>query len=153
MGADAVRSPFDAALDGHWKRIFNFAYRMTMSREDAAEVTRETYLRAYVGRDKLPTGVDVEPWLLRIAHHVLGSRIENAPEVSFDLLDDTLRSEATRTDVVHSLTHPEKEFLLWELKQGCMTSVVNCLSPGERVAFVLTAIMGGTRQEPRLRAY
>src|SRR5215831_3357314 len=104
MGADAVRSTFEAALDGYWKRVFNFAYRMTMSREDAADITRETYLRAYVGREKLPAGADVEPWLLRIANHVLESRIENAPEVSFDLLDDTLRSEATRTDVVQSLT-------------------------------------------------
>ncbi|HJZ83810.1 MAG TPA: RNA polymerase sigma factor [Polyangia bacterium] len=133
---------FDTALEQHWKRIFNFAFRMTMSRDDAAEITRETYLRAYVGRDKLPHGSDLEPWLLRIANHVIDNRIDSTPEVNFDLLDDTLRSEATRTDVVQSLTHPEKEFLLWELKQGCMTSVVNCLSPGERVAFVLSALLG-----------
>jgi RNA polymerase sigma-70 factor (ECF subfamily) len=133
---------FEQALSLHWRRIFNFAFRMTMSRDEAAAITRETYLRAYAGRDKMPENSDVEPWLLRIANHVLEKRVPTAPEVSFDMLDDVLRSEATRTDVVHSLSNPEKEFLLWELKQGCMTGVANCLSPGERVAFVLSAVMG-----------
>jgi RNA polymerase sigma-70 factor (ECF subfamily) len=143
MSADdaVASSPFEQALNAHWRRIFNFAFRMTMSRNDAGEITRETYLRAYVGRDKLPQGADVEPWLLRIANHIIEKRVNNAPEVSFDMLDDTLRSEATRTDVVQSLSNPQKEFLLWELKQGCMTSVANCLSTSERVAFVLSAIL------------
>src|SRR5690606_35545637 len=37
--------------------------------------------------------------------------------------------------------------MLWELKQGCMTSVVNCLSVGERVAFVMSSIMGLSEDE------
>jgi RNA polymerase sigma-70 factor (ECF subfamily) len=133
---------FDAAIDTHWRRVFNFAFRMTMSREDAAKITKETYVRAYVGREKMPEGNDLEPWLLRIAGHLVDKSAGQAPEVSFDLLDDTLRSEATRTDCVQSLSNPEKELLLWELKQGCMTSVVNCLSVGERSAFVLSAMLG-----------
>ena len=113
-----------------------------MSRDDAIEITRETFVRAYVGRDKMPDESSLEPWFLRIANHVIEKRIDPTPQVNFDLLDDTLRSEATRTDVVQSLTNPQREFLLWELKQGCMTSVVNCLSLGERVAFVLSGILG-----------
>jgi RNA polymerase sigma-70 factor (ECF subfamily) len=31
--------------------------------------------------------------------------------------------------------------MLWEMKQGCMTAVINCLSPGERSAFVLAMIL------------
>src|SRR5262249_23463315 len=100
-----------------------------------------TCLRAYGGREKMPSSEDTEPWLLRIANHVLEQRVESAPEVNFDLLDDTLRSEATRADVVQSLTHPQKEFLLWELKQGCMTSVINYLSPSKHVTFILTKII------------
>jgi RNA polymerase sigma-70 factor (ECF subfamily) len=144
MPADsaAASSPFEQALTAHWRRVFNFAFRMTMSRDDASDITRETYLRAYVGREKMPDGSDLEPWLLRIANHIIEKRVDTTPEVSFDMLDDTLRSEATRTDVVQSLTNPQKEFLLWELKQGCMTSVINCLSTGERVAFVLSGILG-----------
>lgn len=114
---------------------------MCLDEDRAREVVEETYLRAYVGAEQAPETTKVVLWLFKISQHVLGRMLSRTPEVSFDLLDQTLRSEATRTDVVRSLAEPKRDFLLWELKQGCMTSVVNCLSPGERAAFVLTVIM------------
>ncbi len=134
---DAVRQ----AIETHWRRIFNFAFRMVLDRDRAREIVEETFLRAYMGSDKLPAPAQMESWLLRIANHVIERQVGDVTEVSFDLLDETLRSDATRTDAVKSLTDPQRNFLLWELKQGCMTSVVNCLSSGERVAFVLSVIM------------
>jgi RNA polymerase sigma-70 factor (ECF subfamily) len=132
---------FRQLIDEHWRMLFNFAFRMTLSRDRAAAVVEETYLRAYIGLEKLATVSKPETWLLHIAHHVLEQNLPRTPEVSFDLLDDTLRSEATRTDVVRSLTDPQRDFLLWEMKQGCMTAVINCLSPGERAAFVAATVM------------
>jgi RNA polymerase sigma-70 factor (ECF subfamily) len=125
----------------HWATLYNFAVRMCLDEDRAREVVEETFLRAYVGSDKVPEPSKVVLWLFKISQHVLTQTLSRTPEVSFDLLDQTLRSEATRTDVVRSLTEPRRDFLLWELKQGCMTSVVNCLSPGERAAFVLNVIM------------
>lgn len=130
------------AVDDHWRRLFNFCFRMTLDRDVATEVVEETFLRAYVGADKMPAEPRIEAWLLRIATHVISKKMNKGQDVSFDLLDEKLRSEPTRTDVVTSLSTPQRNFYLWELKQGCMTSVVNCLPPGERVAFVLSAILG-----------
>jgi RNA polymerase sigma factor (sigma-70 family) len=133
------------AIATYWRRVFNFCFRMTLDREASAETVEETYLRAYVGADKMPPqGDKLEAWLMRIALHVIERRVSFARglDVSFDLLDEKLRSDPTRTDVVHSLSQPQRNFYLWELKQGCMTAVANCLPPGERVAFVLSAILG-----------
>jgi RNA polymerase sigma-70 factor (ECF subfamily) len=135
------------AIEAHWRRLFNFAFRMTLDRQQARRVVEETYLRAYVGAERTPPADKIEAWLLRIANHVLVKNEDSGTEVSFDLLDETLRSEATRTDAVKSLTDPQRNYFLWELKQGCMTSVVNCLPPGERVAFVLTVIMGQSEED------
>ncbi len=133
----------EEVIERYWRRLYNFAFRMTLNREEAATVVEETLLRTYVGQGKIPPDVtQVEPWLLRIAAHVVEKRVSKGQDVSFDLLDETLRSEATRTDVQRGLNDPEKSYMLWELKQGCMTSVVNCLSPGERIAFVMTVMMG-----------
>ncbi len=133
---------FKRLIATHWAQLFNFSYRMTLDRERACVVVEETFLRAYVADEKLPEGeTRMGAWLLRIANHVLEKKLPRTPEVSFDMLDDVLRSEATRTDVVHSLANPQRDFLLWEMKQGCMTGVINCLSPGERAAFVLAMIM------------
>lgn len=126
----------------HWHGLFNFAFRMTLDRQRAGEVVEETFLRAYIGAEDLPGEPErAERWLLRICSHVLDQRLPRNPEVSFDLLDETLRSEATRTDVVRSLTDPQRDFMLWEMKQGCMTAVINCLSPGERAAFVMATVL------------
>ena len=90
---------------------------------------------------------------------MLEERLPRQPEVNFDILDETLRNEATRTDVVRSLSDPQRDFLLWELKQGCMTAVVNCLPPGERAAFVVCHVLKladdqaakSARRSPRAR--
>lgn len=132
---------FPGVIDDHLQTVYHLAYRMTLDKDQAAEATYETFLRAYHGKKEVPEET-LELWLLKIASHVIETRLPPQPEVSFDLLDETLRSEATRTGEVRSLTNPEREFLLWELKQGCLTSVINCISPGERVAFVLGVVLG-----------
>jgi len=113
---------------------------MTLSPADATRSAYDTFRRAAAGDAPADPGT-CELWLLKIAAHVVENAVPSEPEVDFDLLDDTLRSEATRTNEVASITSPEREFLLWELKQGCMTAVINCLSPGERVAFVFSSVL------------
>jgi RNA polymerase sigma-70 factor (ECF subfamily) len=135
-------------LESQLANIWNFCSRMTLSTQDAESATWETFERAAAGEAKMPgSAVDAELWLLKIASFVIEQKLPPNPEVDFDLLDETLRSEATRTNEVSSLSQPEREFLLWELKQGCMTSVINCLSPGERVAFVLSSVMGKSDEQ------
>jgi len=140
VAADTDR--FRTIVNEHWARIYNFAFRMVLDRERAPGVVEETFLRAYVGMDNMPEDDRAGAWLMRITQHVLEKILPRKPEVTFDTLDDTLRSEATRTDLVKSVTDPKRDFLLWELKQGCMTAVINCLSPGERSAFTLSNVMG-----------
>jgi len=136
------RERFKPVIGQHVRRVYNFCFRMTLDHARAAKVVEEVFHRAYLGGDDLPAEPErAELWLLHIANHVLEKRLPRTPEVNFEVLDETLRSEATRTDVVRSLTDPQRDFLLWELKQGCMTSVVNCLSPGERAAFVSAQVM------------
>jgi RNA polymerase sigma-70 factor (ECF subfamily) len=137
----ASHDQFKALIETHGRALYNFGFRMCLDRERACELVEGVFLRAYIGQESLPAEPKVRLWLYHIANHLLEQRLDRVPEVSFDLLDETLRSEATRTDVVRSLTEPRRDFLLWELKQGCMTSVVNCLSPGERAAFVLANIV------------
>ena len=135
-----------SALEPSIARVYNLCARMTLAKGDAERATYQTFRRAVLG--EVPDDERTrELWLLKIAAHVIEQVLTADPEVDFDLLDDTLRSEATRTNEVASLTSPQREFLLWELKQGCMTSVINCLSPGERVAFVFSSVLGKSDEE------
>jgi DNA-directed RNA polymerase specialized sigma24 family protein len=138
-----------AIVDTHWRRIYNYVFRVTLDRGRAERYTEDIFVRA---SERLSPPVSetrrlVEVQLLKIATSVLEERLPRQPELSFDMLDETLRSEATRTDVVRSLSDPQRDFSLWELKQGCMTAVVNCLPPGERAAFVASTIMKLNEEE------
>jgi DNA-directed RNA polymerase specialized sigma24 family protein len=134
------------SFEPYFAVIYNFCARMTLSTADAESATVETFERA--GAGSVPAdATERELWLLKIAAYVIEKKLPPTPEVDFDLLDETLRSEATRTHEVSSLSQPEREFLLWELKQGCMTAVINCLSPGERVAFVMSSVLGKTDED------
>lgn len=140
MSTQARRERHRQLIAQHLRRVYNFCYRMTLDPARAAVVCEEVFLRAYLG-EAPEEASRAELWLVSIGNHVLEAQLPRTPELDFDLLDETLRSEATRTDVVRSLTDPQRDFMLWELKQGCMTSVVNCLSPGERAAFVVANVL------------
>ena len=131
------RAQATALVEPHWRRVYNFVFRLTLDRDRAERYIGDIFV---IAADKLAERpadeAEASLWMLMLANQMLEERLPRQPEVNFDILDDTLRNEATRTDVVRSLSDPQRDFLLWELKQGCMTAVVNCLPPGERAAFV-----------------
>ena len=142
MGARIDQERLRGLVEPHWRRLYNFVFRLTLDRDRAERYLVDIFSAAAGKVDQLPAaGPEAEIWLLTIANQILEERLPRQPEVNFDILDDTLRNEATRTDVVRSLSDPQRDFLLWELKQGCMTSVVNCLPPGERAAFVVCHVL------------
>src|SRR6476661_1212679 len=141
MAGKHDRERLRALVEPHWRRLYNFVFRLTLDRDRAERYLAEIFARAADELDSAPAEPEVELWLLRLANTMLEERLPRQPEVNFDILDETLRSEATRTDVVRSLSDPQRDLLLWELKQGCMTAVVNCLPPGERAAFVVCHVL------------
>lgn len=142
MGAKLEREQLRGLVEPHWRRLYNFMFRLTLDRDRAERYMLDLYtLAADNVASRPPSDGDTEVWLLGLANQMLEDRLPRQPEVNFDILDETLRSEATRTDVVRSLSDPQRDLLLWELKQGCMTAVVNCLPPGERAAFVVCHVL------------
>jgi RNA polymerase sigma-70 factor (ECF subfamily) len=142
MVAKLDRDQARGLVEPHWRRLYNFMFRLTLDRDRAERYTTDLFTLAVDKHASRPAAdTDVEVWLLGLANQMLEERLPRQPEVNFDILDETLRSESTRTDVVRSLSDPQRDLLLWELKQGCMTAVVNCLPPGERAAFVVCHVL------------
>jgi len=63
-----------AAFDWLYRRfeagIFNFIYRTMGSRDDAYELSQETWLKAYVGLPRTSDDLHFQPWVYRIAMNV-----------------------------------------------------------------------------------
>jgi DNA-directed RNA polymerase specialized sigma24 family protein len=142
MGGKHGREQVRTLVEPHWRRLYNFMFRVTLDRDRAERYLADLFSNAADNLASRPASEsEVEVWLLGLASQLIEQRLPRQPEVNFDVLDETLRSEATRTDVVRSLDDPQRDLLLWELKQGCMTAVINCLPPGERAAFVVCHVL------------
>ena len=136
------RDRLQSFVEPNWRRLYNFVFRLTLDRDRAERYLTDIFALAVSQIEQAPAAAaELEVWLLGVANQLLEERLPRQPEVNFDVLDETLRSEATRTDVVRSLSDPQRDFMLWELKQGCMTAVINCLPPGERAAFVVCHVL------------
>jgi len=58
---------FAALYDRYERRIHGFAYRMVGNAADAADLTQDTFLRAYCALEKTGNALNVSAWLYRIA--------------------------------------------------------------------------------------
>ncbi len=57
-------------LISRWeKRVYNYLLRMVRDREDALDLTQETFLKAYQNLGRLEDASRFGPWLYRIAHN------------------------------------------------------------------------------------
>jgi RNA polymerase sigma-70 factor (ECF subfamily) len=57
-------------LVSRWeRRIYNYVLRLVGDREDALDLTQETFLKAYQNLRKLDDAGRFTPWLFRIAHN------------------------------------------------------------------------------------
>lgn len=57
---------FDREAVPHMDLLYNYALRMTGSRDDAEDLIQETYLKAYRFWDKYEKGTNIRAWLFRI---------------------------------------------------------------------------------------
>ena len=57
---------FDSLVMPYLDSLYNTAYRMTRSAEDAEDLVQETYLKAYKYYDKFEEGTNLKAWLFKI---------------------------------------------------------------------------------------
>jgi RNA polymerase sigma-70 factor (ECF subfamily) len=73
-------------------RIYRYLLRMVRNPAEAEDLTQDTFLRAYRGRDSLRDPEAVRGWLYRIATHVCLDRLrQRQPQVSMDSEEGAVR--------------------------------------------------------------
>lgn len=65
-----AKQSFDAVYEEWYDRVYKYAYTLLLNREDAEDVTADTFLAAYTQYDGYdPARSSVGTWLSRIAHN------------------------------------------------------------------------------------
>ena len=122
-------------LVSRWeKRVYNYLLRITANREDALDLTQDTFLKAYQNLRKLDDPGRFAPWLYRIAHNEAYSMFrKRKPETDVD----SLAPEATETKI----TVGGSSVFPIELSLA-VASALDRLSTDQREAVVLKIYQG-----------
>lgn len=103
------KKAFEQLVKRYQKSVYNLAYRMTGSREDAEDLTQETFLRAYTKLNTFDVDRRFSPWLFRIASNLCinWQKRQKFREVSLDSF-----SEEKKESLLFSGVSANPEFQL-----------------------------------------
>lgn len=137
-----TRDPSALALfyDMYGRRIYNLAFRMLGNAQDAEDITQETVLavashvRSFRGESQFAT------WVYAIAKNQCRRLYRQRKRTSFDAFERLL-TEAATPELPDDVSETEKQRLVREVKEGCLTGLLRCLSFNQRIAFILHTLL------------
>ncbi|HYM12447.1 MAG TPA: sigma-70 family RNA polymerase sigma factor [Bryobacterales bacterium] len=120
-------------LVSRWeKRVYNYLLRVVKDREDALDLSQETFLKAYRYLGKLDEVDRFPQWLFRIAHNEAFSQFRRE---KLDFEEETERGSGKAVAVAGRAVYPLELELAVE-------SALDQLSPEQREAVVLKVYQG-----------
>lgn len=78
---------FAELVQRYQNRMFSYAQRMTGSREDAQDLTQETFIRVYNHLDSFRTDERFSPWIYRIATNLCLNHLKRRKRAAALVLD------------------------------------------------------------------
>ncbi|MBC7350519.1 MAG: sigma-70 family RNA polymerase sigma factor [Candidatus Aminicenantes bacterium] len=126
------------------KPIFRLIYRLTGNREDAADLTQETLLKAYIGLKKFRGRSSFHTWLHRIAVNETLNFIKKSGQEKgrLEYLDELKADEAG----LATIASPEESSMEKEFKTK-LEQVLNELPMTDRLTFSLAVFQGLSHAE------
>ncbi len=121
-------------------RIFGFAYRMTGNVDDAEDICQETFLSAYRKLDQFRGESQPSTWLFTIARNISLRYLQKRKKNSIANLEALINSAAD-PDAACEYPDHEKRFLIQQVREGCLTGLLRCLSLTQRTAFILFVLL------------
>jgi RNA polymerase sigma-70 factor (ECF subfamily) len=131
---------FSFLYGAYGKKIYNLAYRMIGNPEDAEDITQETFLQAYRHIENFNEESHIYTWLYTITKNSCYRVLQNQKKNSFTSLESLIHT-AQDHQLPKDITDREREFLINQIKEGCLTGLLRRLSFYQRVAFILHVLV------------
>jgi RNA polymerase sigma-70 factor (ECF subfamily) len=138
------KDAFDALISRHYRGIHNMIYRMVGNAEDAADLTQETFLRAYTRLETFQIGRSFTAWVRRIAANISIDHLRGRGEPSASL-DERLEAGIEQADETPD-SSPERRLEVSEDSRRVLAAVQK-LPPKQRMVLIMRHIEGMTLDE------
>jgi RNA polymerase sigma-70 factor, ECF subfamily len=136
---------FSEIYDSYASRIYSFASRMIGSREDAEDITQDTFFLAFQNLKDLREHAHFEQWLYRIARNEIYKR-QRKIRFKPDSLDDSEKGISRVLKSVDSAGNPESRLLSAELGEK-VKAVFDALPIRYKETLVLATLQGMNYQD------
>jgi len=113
---------------------------MTGNQADAEDITQETFLLAYRHIGTFREESQIYTWLYAIAKNLCYRFFQRQKKNSFASYD-ALILEASKAEISAKIAASEKQQLIGQVKDGCLTGLLRCLSFYQRIAFILHILL------------
>ncbi len=127
---------FAAIVERYQDKIYNLAYRMLGSREEAEDIAQETFLHTYRALESFRLEERFSPWIYKIASNLCLDRLRKLrhPVVS---LDEPVGPEGDIPQQVADWTNsPDKVYESTEIREDTQAAI-SALPPKYKVVVVL----------------
>lgn len=137
---------FAQLIEPYQKSIYNLAYRMVGNREDALDLTQETFLRAFRGLHTYNVDRPFAPWLYRIGTNLCidHGKKRKLKTVSFILVDDN--GEEMERSIADAGNEPGVQVVLKEEERELCKALLE-LPEKYRIPLILRHIHNYTYEE------
>ena len=134
---------FDQLVQKYREHIFSVIYNMTSNREDASDLTQETFIKAFQAIARFKGKSSFFTWIYRIAINSTMTFLKKRSRRRY-ISYENINEEVHSTDIIESLTaknRSEKGAIVHELQEKLNDSLQK-LSPKHRTVVVLHEIEG-----------
>jgi RNA polymerase sigma factor (sigma-70 family) len=121
------------------KKIYNLAYRMTGDKDDASDVTQDTFIQGFKSIDKFRGESQIYTWLYKIAKNKCLRLLEKKNKTTFLSLQELI--DKNSLPVSDEISETEKMNYISQVKDGCLSGLLRCLSLQQRLAFILNVLL------------
>lgn len=136
---------FEELISLYEKKVFNYCYRMTNSREDAEDLTQEVFLKVYRSLPSFKGNSQFSTWLYRIAHNICIDKFRKQKAVVVPLVQG---EEDEEREIQLKADGPSPEdILLSKEQQSVIQKGIESLKPDYRSVIVLRDIQHYSYEE------
>ena len=132
-------SEIEAIYNEYSQKIFNLAYRMTGNKEDASDITQETFIQVINSIDKFKGDSQIYSWLYKIAKNNCLQHLNKKNKSSFVSMEGLIYESSS--PVSAEISETEKQLYIQQVKDGCLSGLLRCLSLQQRLVFVLNILL------------
>ncbi len=125
---------YETLLRRYQKLVYNVLFQMLQNHDTAADVTQETFIRAYRGLSGFRQSARFKPWLLKIATNAGLNQIRQSKIREFESLDAVLDENPA---VEPASRENLEEELDRRFSQVMLADALRAISPHNRHVFVL----------------